>query len=126
MIVLQIRQLRTSSENHIFKKPNPHLHVDGLSSNFVMMEAYQRTIFIHRGLKMDDVSTYQIIIRGHVDEAEVNAQSPLELAVAQAGPGSSCITIHTDQSGLIGLLRHLHGLGFVLLSVKGELHASEN
>ena len=29
--------------------------------------------------------------------------------------------IITDQSGLIGLMRHLHGLGFVFLSVKCEL-----
>ena len=70
---------------------------------------------------MDDVCNYQVIIRGHVDEAEVNAQSPLQLAVEQAGPDSALITFQTDQSGLIGLLRHLHGLGFVLLSVKQSL-----
>lgn len=65
---------------------------------------------------MDDICTYQIIVRGHVEE-EVNAQSPLHLAIEQAGPESPCITIRTDQSGLIGLLHHLHGLGIVLLSI---------
>jgi hypothetical protein len=66
---------------------------------------------------MDDICTYQIIVRGHVDEAELNTQSPIWLAVEQAGPECSCITFNTDQSGLIGLLRHLHGLGIVLLSM---------
>ncbi len=75
---------------------------------------------------MDDFCTYQIIIRGQVDEQELNAQSPLRLTVEHSGPDSSRISIHTDQSGLIGLLRHLHGLGIVLLSIQGAFHAGHN
>ncbi len=71
---------------------------------------------------MDDICTYQIMVRGQVGEEEVNAQSPLQLTVEPAGPASSLITIRADQSGLIGLLRHLHGLGFVLLSIQREFN----
>ena len=75
---------------------------------------------------MNDICTYEIIVRGQMDEEELNAQSPLRLTVQQAGPERSCISIVTDQSGLIGLLRHLHGLGIVLLSMKGEYNAGSN
>jgi hypothetical protein len=75
---------------------------------------------------MNDNCTYQIIVHGQVDEEELNAQSPLRLVVEQAGPESSCIIIVTDQSGLIGLLRHLHSLGIVLLSIKSEQIANPN
>jgi hypothetical protein len=33
---------------------------------------------------------------------------------------ATLFTVCTDQSGLIGLMRHLHGLGFVFLSVNCE------
>jgi hypothetical protein len=40
--------------------------------------------------------------------------------VVQADLDITRFTVHTDQSGLIGLIRHLHGRGFVLLSVSHE------
>jgi hypothetical protein len=69
---------------------------------------------------MDDICTYHLEIRGPVDEDEINAMSPLQMGVERAGPAATLLTISTDQSGLIGLMRHLHGLGFVFLSVKRE------
>jgi hypothetical protein len=30
---------------------------------------------------------------------------------------TTLLTVRTDQSGMIGLIRHLHGLGLMLLSV---------
>ena len=69
---------------------------------------------------MNDVCTYHIQLRGLVDESEVNAMSPLEMTVERVDQAATLITVCTDQSGLIGLLRHLHGLGFVLLSVTCE------
>ncbi len=78
---------------------------------------------------MNDICTYHIQLRGQVDESELNATSPLQMTVVQAGADQehpadqelSCagtsITVCTDQSGLIGLLRHLHGLGFELLFI---------
>ena len=37
--------------------------------------------------------------------------------IAERDTAVSHFSVHTDQSGLIGLMRHLHGRGFVFLSV---------
>ena len=76
---------------------------------------------------MRENSTYQINIHGQVDAADLNVMSPLQMSVAavpEAGEQSHLatqLTIHADQAALIGLLRHLHARGFVILSVKREL-----
>jgi hypothetical protein len=81
---------------------------------------------------MDDTCTYQIEVRGQADENDLNAMSPLRLMVVQANADtkhpadkeppctSMLLAVRTDQSGLIGLLRHLHARGLVLLSVCRE------
>ena len=76
---------------------------------------------------MRESSTYQIDIHGQVDAADLNVMSPLQMSVT-AVPGvdeqphpATQLTIHADQAALIGLLRHLHARGFVILSVKREL-----
>jgi hypothetical protein len=75
---------------------------------------------------MDDTCTYQIEVRGQADENDLNAMSPLHLAVVQTNADkehphvSMQLTVRTDQSGLIGLLRHLHARGLVLLAVCRE------
>jgi hypothetical protein len=72
---------------------------------------------------MDKLCTYRIEVRGQVNEEDLNAMSPLHMTVVRLGVlgegphGSTIFTIHADQSGLIGLLRHLHARGFVFLSV---------
>jgi hypothetical protein len=66
---------------------------------------------------MNDTCTYLIQLRGVVDESEINVQSPLHTTVEPQGTAATLLTVRTDQSGLVGLLRHLHGRGFVLLSV---------
>lgn len=69
---------------------------------------------------MGDVHTYRIEVRGQVDESDLNAASPHEVTVVRAGPSATLLTICADQSALVGLIRHLHGRGFVLLSVNCE------
>ena len=75
---------------------------------------------------MDDTCTYQIEVRGQAVENDLNAMSPLHLTVAQVDADeqhpytSMRLTVCTDQSGLVGLLRHLHARGLVLLSVHRE------
>lgn len=66
---------------------------------------------------MDDTCTYFIQLRGQVAADEINTRSPLLLTLIDADSVSTHLTVTTDQAGLIGLLRHLHGLGFVILSV---------
>ena len=55
-----------------------------------------------------------------MDEGKIDATSSLEMTVERADADATLFTVRTDQSGLVGLLRHLHGLGFVLLSVNCE------
>ena len=67
---------------------------------------------------------YRIVVRGHLDESDLNTMSPLQTTVVPADEyekyprAATVFTIYADQSGLIGLIRHLHGRGIVLLSVR--------
>jgi len=69
---------------------------------------------------MKDMCVYYIQLRGRVDEAEVNAMSPLQMVWQKLDAEGSHFTAHTDQTGLVGLLRHLHNLGFILLGVQRD------
>lgn len=72
---------------------------------------------------MPDVCAYSIRLRGRVSEEEINARSPLQVILEggpllpPSGPPVTTFRARTDQAGLMGLLRHLHSLGFVLLTV---------
>jgi hypothetical protein len=66
---------------------------------------------------MNDLCTYYIQLRGQVDEGEINVLSPLEMRMERVDQAATLFGVCTDQSGLIGLLRRLHGLGLVFLSV---------
>ena len=75
---------------------------------------------------MDDFFTYQIELQSSMDEKDLNAMSPLQITAVQVNTNpdrpeaAAKFTIHTDQSGLIGLLRHLHARGLVFLSIRRE------
>jgi hypothetical protein len=69
---------------------------------------------------MQAIYTYCLKVQDRVDEKIFNATSPLRITVVRVGPDATLFTICADQSGLIGLIRHLHGQGFVLLSVYRE------
>ena len=75
---------------------------------------------------MHEPCIYQIEVHGQVDESDLNAMSPLQIAMLQADAdeehpyAATLFAIYADQSGLIGLMRHLHGRGLVLLSVTRE------
>jgi hypothetical protein len=69
---------------------------------------------------MHDICTYKIEVRGQVDENAFNATSPLQITAVQMDAAATLFTICADQSGLIGLIRHLHWQGFVILSIYRE------
>ena len=69
---------------------------------------------------MHDICTYHVAVKGEVDEAALNAASPVKVKAGRIEGESTRLTIQADQSGLIGLMRHLHQQGFVLLSVFRE------
>ncbi len=68
-------------------------------------------------MKFNDVNTYIIQIQGRVEEVDVQATSPIPFAVELINDVCTTISLQTDPSGLIGLIRHLHGLGFILISM---------
>jgi hypothetical protein len=51
---------------------------------------------------------------------ELNVISPLGMTVLGNDSKTTLLGLNTDQSGLIGLLRHLHRRGFVILTVIGQ------
>jgi hypothetical protein len=69
---------------------------------------------------MNEIIIYQIEIQGLVDERELNLNSPLYTKVVRVEAKSTLLSLHTDQSGLIGLLRHLHTQGYQLISIQIE------
>lgn len=66
---------------------------------------------------MHDICTYRIEIQGHLDTESFNTMSPYTIMGVHAGTESTLFTICADQSGLVGIIRHLHQQGFVLLSI---------
>jgi hypothetical protein len=66
---------------------------------------------------MDAVRDYQICLAGELGDAGRMADGPLQTAVLHADERATVIAVRADQSGLIGVLRHLHGRGRVVLSV---------
>ena len=67
---------------------------------------------------MHDTCTYQIQLRGRMDARDLDAGSPLQIAQVREAGEHTLLTVYADQSALVGLLRHLHGRGFVLMSVQ--------
>jgi hypothetical protein len=70
-----------------------------------------------KGRPMEDRRTYQIKVHGQIDEDDLNAISPFRIRLVSARETATRFTVQTDQSGLIGLLRHLHGRGLIILSI---------
>ena len=66
---------------------------------------------------MQAICAYHIRLEGQVKEADLNVGSPLMIRVVQVDVAAATLEIQTDQSGMIGVIRYLHGQGFLLLSV---------
>lgn len=66
---------------------------------------------------MSIIREHQIQLDGQWTEDDVNDGSPLRMTRVSGDARSTIFAVHTDQSGLVGLIRYLHGARFVLLSV---------
>ncbi len=73
---------------------------------------------------MIQVNHYLIRLSGQVDVTELNPASPQKMTLAGMETNATLLSICTDQSGLIGLLRHLHNLGFALVSIERQTETS--
>ncbi len=68
-------------------------------------------------MKFNDVRAYEIQILGQVVEEDIRLTGPRLVTIEQVEETNTLITLQTDQAGIIGLIRHLHALGLVLLSL---------
>lgn len=66
---------------------------------------------------MNDQCTYLVILRGLVEEADLLPFAPPGMSLQQDETGWTILTVRSDQSGLVGLIRLLHGMGLAILSV---------
>ena len=70
---------------------------------------------------LDERTRYTITVEGTIDANLADWCGPLTITAA---PGRDEVKVTTlsgitaDQAGLVGIIRHLHGLGIVLLTVE--------
>ncbi len=64
---------------------------------------------------MDDLHYYHIHVLGHLAAADIDAFSPPGFTMEPMANNTTSLVVRTDQSGVVGLIRQLHGLGCVLL-----------
>lgn len=69
---------------------------------------------------MQEFCDYQIAVSGKLDQDLFNTESPIRIKLISSSSDASLFTAHTDQPGVIGLIRHLHRQGFLLLSLRRE------
>lgn len=70
---------------------------------------------------LDQQADYVIVVEGHVGADLVGWSGPVSISGAVEEGGRSVTRLSgivTDQAGLVGLVRHLHGLGVVLLAIE--------
>lgn len=73
---------------------------------------------------LDQKVRYTIQVQGDVGDALADCFGPLRIARRHGANGQVITTIAgevLDQAALVGLVRHLHGLGIVLISVERNL-----
>ena len=66
-------------------------------------------------------SVYEIKVRGDIAESWLKGFGALDVqpeSITGRGYQTMMFKIVTDQSGLVGLIRQMHGLGIVLMSVR--------
>lgn len=71
--------------------------------------------------RLDETTRYSITVEGTIDPSLADFCGPLTITTATAPKGDPITTlagIVADQAALVGLVRRLHGLGVVLLSVE--------
>jgi hypothetical protein len=95
----------------------PHLHVALFCVGDAILYLDVLTIREWSKQRMATTSRYEITIRGQARTGDVNAGSPVQMDILETGADQTCIAVRSDQAGMIGAIRHLHGLGIVLLSI---------
>jgi hypothetical protein len=72
-------------------------------------------------VSLDSENVYEVTVKGEIDLSWLTAFSEVGVhseIVERGGYPSTLFTIATDQAGLVGLVRRLHGLGVLLVSIR--------
>jgi hypothetical protein len=70
---------------------------------------------------LDERTRYTITVEGTVDSILADWCGPLTITTTQGSDGITVTALSgivVDQAGVVGIIRHLHGLGIVLLTVE--------
>lgn len=65
-----------------------------------------------------DVQVYQLRLREPLEERFLASYCPPGTTLVQEGDTTLLSNIETDQSGIMGLIRHLHNLGCTILELQ--------
>lgn len=84
------------------------------------MTLYQGTT-MSQSMNLNSLNTYEIKICGQLDASWLvsmgEMKAPMEIVVDDSEV-TTLSNIVMDQAGLVGLIRRLHGLGIVLISIR--------
>ena len=72
-------------------------------------------------INLHAAQVYEITVKGEIDESWLTGFGEGDVRTEQLAGGGQHVTrsrIVTDQAGLVGLIRRLHGLGVVFVSVR--------
>jgi hypothetical protein len=76
---------------------------------------------VEQPFNLNSQNVYEITVRGEIDVSWLTGLSEVAVQteiIARGSYQSTLFKIVTDQAGVVGLIRRLHGLGVVLVSVR--------
>ena len=76
-------------------------------------------------LTLSSVSTYEIIVPGDLDAANLawGGDVEVKILIDSAGKPATKMTVELDQAGLHGILDRLYALGLPIIAVINRQHA---
>lgn len=66
------------------------------------------------------IHCYRLQFAGTLDENDLSRFCPAGVKLDRTGALTTLAQVHADQAALIGLLRHLHNMGCVIVQVQAE------
>lgn len=76
---------------------------------------------MERPINLNSKNVYEIMVKGDIDLSRLTDFAELNVhtaTITEERHHPALFRITTDQAGLVGLLRRIHGLGMVLLSIR--------
>jgi hypothetical protein len=83
---------------------------------------------VEQPINLHSEQVYEITVKGEINLSWLRGFGEVDIQTEHlAGGGQQCTRskIVTDQAGLVGLIRRLHGLGVVLISVRQAPEADD-